>query len=255
MGGVAGLGNNTGGNINNVDGLTTTTTAAATVNANPNDDFTGVAQQQQDGNAINDRPQQLHQQPPRGNNNAGGVEPQNVNTGEHALFRFSTEGILPVWLPLPAFSFEVVRRPPIVPDTAAAAAPPPPGPANHTNSAANQQAAVGDRGFDQNTGAINNVQQDGVSFWRRLLQLAGTIPMSPQEEAIAADQLVDMFPQYDRADLLRELRSRRSSEAVAESILLGLFSGVPRGGAIIEGHVNMGEEEADRESNRGRPII
>eukprot|EP00550_Attheya_septentrionalis_P010255 CAMPEP_0198288394 /NCGR_PEP_ID=MMETSP1449-20131203/6896_1 /TAXON_ID=420275 /ORGANISM="Attheya septentrionalis, Strain CCMP2084" /LENGTH=936 /DNA_ID=CAMNT_0043986513 /DNA_START=68 /DNA_END=2878 /DNA_ORIENTATION=- len=249
LGGAVGLGNNNNTGIAQNTGLTTTTTAAATANANPNDDFTGGAQQQQDGNANgnNDRPQQLHQQPRGNNNGGGGVEPQNINTGEHALFRFSTEGILPAWLPLPAFSFEVVRRPPVVPDTAAAVAAPPE-PANRNNPAGNQQAGA-------NAGAINNNdQQNGVSFWRRLLQLAGTIPMSPQEEAIAADQLVDMFPQYDRADLLRELRSRGSSEAVAESILLGLFTGVPRGGAIEE-HVNMGEEEADRQGNRGRPII
>ena len=58
--------------------------------------------------------------------------------------------------------------------------------------------------------------------------------MSPEEEAMALEQLVDMFPQYDRADLLRELRSRRSAEAVAGSILLGIFSGIPRGGGGID---------------------
>lgn len=57
-----------------------------------------------------------------------------------------------------------------------------------------------------------------------------SVPMSPEEEAAALEQLVDMFPQYDRADLLAELRSRRSAEAVAESILLGIFPGIPRGG-------------------------
>jgi hypothetical protein len=59
--------------------------------------------------------------------------------------------------------------------------------------------------------------------------LAGAIPMSPEEEARALAQLVDMFPQYDRSDLLRELRERGSSEAVAEAILMGIFAGVPRG--------------------------
>jgi CUE domain len=43
------------------------------------------------------------------------------------------------------------------------------------------------------------------------------------------DQLVDMFPQYERQDLLTALRTRGSAEAVAESILLGVFTGVPRG--------------------------
>ena len=47
----------------------------------------------------------------------GIVEPLNVTTiqnpAERPLFRFSTEGILPAWLPIPAFSFEVVRRSPV----------------------------------------------------------------------------------------------------------------------------------------------
>jgi hypothetical protein len=68
-----------------------------------------------------------------------------------------------------------------------------------------------------------------TSFLRRLLVLAGAIPMSPEEEAAALAQLVDMFPQYDRSDLLRELRERGSAEAVTEAILVGVFSGVPRG--------------------------
>jgi hypothetical protein len=53
--------------------------------------------------------------------------------------------------------------------------------------------------------------------------------MSPEEEAAALEQLVDMFPQYDRGDLSRELRARGSAEAVVESVLLGVFSGTPRG--------------------------
>jgi hypothetical protein len=72
-------------------------------------------------------------------------------------------------------------------------------------------------------------QQQQPSFLRRILVLAGAIPMSPEEEARALAQLVDMFPQYDRSDLLRELRDRGSAEAVAEAILMGVFSGVPRG--------------------------
>ena len=42
-----------------------------------------------------------------------------------------------------------------------------------------------------------------------------------------------MFPQYDRSDLLRELRARGSAEAVVESVLLGLFTGTPRGGEAV----------------------
>ena len=72
-------------------------------------------------------------------------------------------------------------------------------------------------------------QETQVSFIRRLLMLAGAIPMSPEEEARALTQLVDMFPQYDRSDLSRELRNRGSLEAVTEAILMGIFSGVPRG--------------------------
>jgi hypothetical protein len=128
--------------------------------------------------------------------------------GEHALFRFSTENILPAWLPLPAFSFEVVRRPPVAVEAAANAA--------------------------QDADRNNNGPNVQPSFFRRLLIMAGAIPMSPEEEALYLDQLVDMFPQYDRADLLRELRMRGSSEAVVEAVLMGVFSGVPRGGNLIQ---------------------
>jgi len=150
---------------------------------------------------------------------------------ERALFRFSTEGILPVWLPVPAFSFEVVRRPPV-----GAQAPPqaqqPPVPAQPDNT-----GREGAQALDADNQAIRPLapvqqqedQAGETSFLRRLLQVAGAIPMSPEEEARALAQLVDMFPQYDRSDLLRELRDRGSAEAVAEAILMGIFSGVPRG--------------------------
>lgn len=131
-------------------------------------------------------------------NNTNTTNINMVNTGEHALFRFSTEGIFPRWIPLPAFSFEIVRRPNVTTD-------------NMFN------------------GANNNNGTQQTSFIRRLLVVAGLVPMSPEEEAAAIDQLVDMFPQYDRADLLRELRRRGSPEAVAESILGGVFVGVARG--------------------------
>ncbi len=150
-----------------------------------------------------------------------GIAQQNQN--ERALFRFSTEGILPTWLPLPAFSFEVVRRPPLGADLGGDnVVPPQMQPQNIGNH----------RGQRQN-------QQDGQqqSFWRRLLILAGAIPMSPEEEASALEQLVDMFPQYQRIDLLRELRERGSAEAVVESILTGIFSGLDRGGAIDDNNV------------------
>jgi len=122
---------------------------------------------------------------------------------EHALFRFSTEGILPAWLPLPAFSFEIVRRP--NPEAAVAPVVPQPPAAGVVQTAVQRRE--------------NNAP--GPGFWRRLLLFAGAIPMSPEEEASALDQLVDMFPQYDRGDLRRELRDRGSAEAVVDGILMG----------------------------------
>lgn len=58
--------------------------------------------------------------------------------------------------------------------------------------------------------------------------------MTPEEESAALTLLVDMFPQYDRSDLLRELRDRGSAEAVVDSILLGSFSGFARVGGMAE---------------------
>jgi len=147
--------------------------------------------------------------------------------GERALFRFSTEGILPSWMPLPAFSFEVVRRP-----TRQEQQPPTMANTNNNgNNMANQGGLVGQRNNNQN---IDNNNYNEQSFFRRLLLLAGALPMSPEEEARALAQLVDMFPQYDRADLLRELRDRGSAESVVESVLLGVFSGRVRGSAGAE---------------------
>jgi len=156
------------------------------------------------------------------------ANPQQIPV-EESLLRFSTENILPAWLPVPAFAFEIVRR-----DTTVVEPNP--------NSEGGWQGFVRRGGEDANNdddnGQENNEQpppeegENEPSFWRRLLILLGAIPMSPEEEAMALEQLVDMFPQYDRADLLRELRARRSAEAVAESILLGIFSGIPRGGGV-----------------------
>jgi hypothetical protein len=56
------------------------------------------------------------------------------------------------------------------------------------------------------------------------------IPLTPEEEARALDQLVDMFPQYDRADLMRALQASGSPERVAEAVLTGNFVGAPRFG-------------------------
>jgi hypothetical protein len=173
----------------------------------------------------------------------GGVAPAG---GERALFRFSTEGILPIWLPVPAFSFEVVRRPPIGAQVLQLGQQPPqqvppnvPGAIQPNGEDEGPAAGAGDLplnrgldGEDQDPPARPVQEQEQAeepSFLRRLLVLAGAIPMSAEEEARALAQLVDMFPQYDRSDLLRELRDRGSAEAVAEAILMGVFSGVPRG--------------------------
>ena len=152
-------------------------------------------------------------------NNTNRVPRVPNNQDERALFRFSTEGFLPAWLPIPAFSFEVVRRTPIVDDV------------NRTDQPQQQEAVQQVNVPDQNN-AIPVESQGEPSFLRRLLILVGAISMSPEEEAIIIGQLVDMFPQYDRSDLLRALRQHGSSEAVAESILNGSFSGAAREGSL-----------------------
>lgn len=160
---------------------------------------------------------------------------QGAETGnERALFRFSTETILPVWLPVPAFSFEVVRRPPMVVPGPPLVTPPRQADPAEISPPAEDKDNVNLRernGNERDTPQQEEPQQEATetSFLRRLLVLAGAIPMSPEEEARALAQLVDMFPQYDRSDLLRELRSRGSAEAVAEAVLMGVFSGIPRG--------------------------
>jgi hypothetical protein len=151
-----------------------------------------------------------------------------LNPVDTSLLRFSTEGWLPSWIPVPAFSFEVVRREtPVIVDRN-------PNPGGWQRFfRRGGQVEVNDDGTAQAQPQEQQQQQEEqghTSFWRRLLILLGAIPMSPEEEAIAMEQLVDMFPQYERSDLLRELRARRSAEAVVESVLLGVFSGVARGG-------------------------
>ena len=71
-------------------------------------------------------------------------------------------------------------------------------------------------------------QDTRLPFIQRILLFTGLMPMSPEEEARALAQLVDMFPQYDRNDLARELQRRGSLEAVTEAILIGIVPGVPR---------------------------
>jgi len=145
-----------------------------------------------------------------------------VAAGERALFRFSTENMFPVWMPLPAFSFEVVRRPANIVNAAVAAAP-----GNNAAAAAvnaNNNAAARNNNVNDNNNAA--VQQQ--TFLRRLLLLSGVVQMTAEEERVALEQLVDMFPQYDRQDLVAALRQRGSAEAVAETVLLGSFATAAR---------------------------
>jgi len=164
---------------------------------------------------------------------------------ERALFRFSTEGILPVWMPVPAFSFEVVRRPTLGAQRAGQPQneqiePDVPIPAQPIHmDVSNERGAHPETETDIQIHALQQQQQrqqqpqqhqeNELPFLRRVLMLTGLMPMSPEEEARALGQLVDMFPQYDRSDLATELRDRGSIEAVTEAILMGIFRGVPRG--------------------------
>jgi len=174
------------------------------------------------------------------------------NGTEHPIFRFSTEGILPAWLPIPAFSFEIVRRPPLGVEM------------GEDNNPRIQpqlyQQEMTQRGGELDGGDNNpRIQSQGQqmqqqantnasefeqqqnqtqpapteqSLFQRLLLLTGAVPMSAEQEIVALTQLVDMFPQYDRVDLLRELHDRGSPEGVVEAVLAGAFSGVPRQGAM-----------------------
>jgi hypothetical protein len=172
----------------------------------------------------------------------GDIVPGRQVEGERALFRFSTEEILPLWLPVPAFSFEVVRRPPL---GAQRQAQPqneqvPTAPSLSTQRIDPVALLSSDEGEGREFRIENEIQAEPlqqqqqpedtrISFVQRMLLFTGLMPMSPEEEARALEQLVDMFPQYDRSDLSRELRNRGSLEAVTEAILIGIFSGVPRG--------------------------
>jgi len=190
-----------------------------------NSNTSGISQAAAPGNAEVNAPATTGMDDDQGNTgaeNRGNVLQHN----ERALFRLSTEGLFPVWLPIPALSFEVVRR---VPSAAEAETVPP-------NPSGGQPAAHTD-----NLPPVVNRRDDQVeepstwSRWRRLLMLAGAISMSQEEENLAVAQLVDMFPQYARDDILRELRDRGSAEAVVESILVGAFVGMRRNGAISDG--------------------
>ena len=197
----------------------------------------------------------LSGEPPErlGSEDENGHVVNNGAGGERALFRFSTEGVLPTWLPLPAFSFEVVRRPPTENPTA-----------NTNGNAANSNVNSTANGPESNANAGNGgdatqvapqpriATRDQPSFLRRLLILAGIVPMSAEEEAAALEQLVDMFPQYDRVDLLRELRARGSAEGVVEAVLTGSFLGVARG-RTDENRPTAGTAASDNEDHGAQP--
>ena len=109
-----------------------------------------------------------------------------MNIEEQSLLRFSTEQLLPSWLPIPAFAFEVVRRESIL------VAEPNPNPEAGWQRFFRRGCQV--QGEDADIDGNNQSQQE-PSFWRRVLIFVGAIPMSPEEEAVALEQLVDMFPQ------------------------------------------------------------
>ena len=157
---------------------------------------------------------------------------------DQALFRISTEGIVPSWIPIhiPSFSFEVVRRapspplvaePPPAPATTTAAAAPPLSssrPHSHTPHATIHATETdNDNTNHQNVDATepqSTTTTTASSLFRQWLVVAGALSMSPEEESVALEQLVDMFPQYDRAELQRALREPgASAERVAERIL------------------------------------
>ena len=145
-----------------------------------------------------------------------GARPVSPVNAEDSIFRFTTEGLLPDWIPLPGFSFEIVRRPP------------PLSPTNTTTTTNDDTTtnAVDVRPPDVPPPDRANPPPTETSLFRRFMLLAGIVQMTPEEEGIALEQLIDMFPQYDRDDLRRALRQRGTIDAVVESILLGMFVGV-----------------------------
>ena len=173
------------------------------------------------------------EQQPAGQQGARQQARQGPAGGDQALFSFSTEALLPNWIPLPALSFEIVRRPPTNNNATAA---------RRERRAAPQAAGANNGPQQQNQ---QQRQQGEMPFWRRLLILSGAIPMSAEEEQTALEQLVDMFPQYDRADLLRELRARGSAEGVVEAVLAGVFSGTARGGDVVAGAALLVERQPE----------
>jgi hypothetical protein len=170
------------------------------------------------------------------------VSPQD----ERALFRFSTEGMLPAWLPIPAFSFEVVRRYPAGSDVMIDANP---------SSTQTQSAETQSEQPSSNPIRVEHSNQS-PSMLRRFLTFSGAVQMSEEDENIAVAQLLDMFPQYARADLLRELRTHGSTEDVVESILGGAFRGIRSDGGVLESDVtNVTRENTQNDDDERSHFI
>jgi hypothetical protein len=65
---------------------------------------------------------------------------------------------------------------------------------------------------------VRRPDNDTVTVWRRFFG------MTEAEEQVALQRLSDMFPQYDRNELLTALRERGSDQLVAEAILAGALA-------------------------------
>eukprot|EP00592_Proboscia_alata_P023732 CAMPEP_0194414036 /NCGR_PEP_ID=MMETSP0176-20130528/12596_1 /TAXON_ID=216777 /ORGANISM="Proboscia alata, Strain PI-D3" /LENGTH=1081 /DNA_ID=CAMNT_0039217711 /DNA_START=153 /DNA_END=3398 /DNA_ORIENTATION=+ len=151
--------------------------------------------------------------------------------GENALFRFSTEGILSSWLRLPALSFEIQR--PSAPVRALIGFSQPTETNERTIMGNHDTGSDTHFSIDRATANVSNRtahSSNTASFARRFFQRIGIISLSPEEEAVALEQLVEMFPQFDRSNLLRCLRERGSADRVVSSYLVESFRGVPGGG-------------------------
>jgi len=180
-------------------------------------------------NATNNQHQQQQQQQ---------VDPV---VADLPVFRFSTDGIFPAWIPIPAFSFEIVRRP------------------NPNVAPALRAGTIMDIGGNNN----NTIQQqqgnglqlddndDEAGLFDRIFNMFAASPMTAEQERAALNHLSDMFPQYSRDNLLSELQRLGSVEAVVESIFLGRFTDRGRDINNVGNRENGGNrEELNRDERR-----
>ena len=171
------------------------------------------------------------------NNNTDGNN--NDTFGDQHVFRFSTEGIVPAWVPLPAFSFEVVRRR----NTNSAEVVEAWGSGRFINNQPEQEEGLaqvqsisqeeeGQRysndNMDVHNDRNNNNREEHIQdhvpggVWSRFVSFFSQT-MTEEEERAVLNQLSDMFPQYSRSDLQRELQRLGNAELVVESIFHGRF--------------------------------